>query len=134
MNIFKKTEKKIKDWFEQSMTYNHQEVIIFLIIFIFMVLFTIGIGGIFSILWVQVGIIYLFISLALCLKLIDTETKFEEYAIIICLLPYIILLMLIDKVYKKFIPYRGDDPMLLRSYKVRYFKRKARINKLKFWK
>ena len=134
MNIFERLEKKIKDWFDQSMPYNHKEGIIFFIIFIFMILFTIGIGAIFSILWVKLGLVYLLTSFVAVMSLLESYNKAGEYIIITWLLPYIILLMLIDKVFKKFLPYRGDDPMLIRSGKIRLLKRKAQINRFKFWK
>ena len=134
MNIFKKIEKKINDFFEKTVNYTQKEGIIFIIIFLFMILFTIGIGAIFSMVWVKIGVIYLMTSFGAVMSLLETYNKFGEYVIIIWLLPYIILLMLIDKIYSKYIPYRGNDPMLIRADKVRYFKRRAQINRFKFWK
>ena len=133
MNIFKRTEEKIDDFFMKSMDYDKKEGIIFSSIFFFLILLPLIIGLIFSALLAKISIIYLLISFVLCLILIDAD-DWVGYIIVIFLLPYIFLLMRIDKIFLKFIPYKGDDPMLIRSYKVRYLKRKAKINRLKFWK
>ena len=134
MKFFKKIEKKIKDFFNESMDYNKKEGILFIVIFFIMIILTIGISGIFSKLLLQMGIIYVLFSFAIILYLIDVDDFIVEYIILVLLLPYICLIMLIDNIFKKFVPYRGDNPMLIRSYKIRYLKRKARINKIKFWK
>lgn len=134
MNIFKRIENKINKFFEQSMIYNKNEIIIFLIFFFIFIILPVIIGMLFYTLLAKISTIYILSSIILCLILIDADNKISEYAIIIYLLPYIFLLMFLDKIFIKFIPYRGDDPMLLRSYKVRYFKRKSRLNKFKFWK
>jgi len=134
MKFFKKIEKKIKDFFNESMDYNKKEGILFIVIFFIMIILTIGISGIFSKLLLQMGIIYVLFSFAIILYLIDVDDFIVEYIILVLLLPYICLIMLIDNIFKKFVPYRGDNPMLIRSYKIRYLKRKSRINKIKFWK
>jgi len=56
-----------------------------------------------------------------------------EYMIIICFPFYLLYAILINIVHKR-IPYSGNDPLILRSQKLKILTRKVRINRLKFWK
>jgi hypothetical protein len=134
MNIFKKIDNKVSKFFEKSMIYNKKEGIIFLIIFFILILLPLFLGVLLYTPLAKISMIYMIISIIFILILIDTEYYNCQYFIIIYLLPYIFLMMFLDSIFLKFIPYRGDDPLIMRYYKIRTLKRKAYINKLKFWK
>lgn len=134
MNLYKKIENNIKEFFLSSFEYTKKESMIFLIIFLLMIIGTIFIIGILSDLLLKISLMYILISIALIIRLSDVINDLIEYIIIVYLLPYIFLIMLIDKNLKKFVPYKGNDLMQIRLYKLKLIKRKVRINKLKFWK
>ena len=130
MKLIKNIEKKIDDFFMKSMDYNQKEGIVFIVIFFFLIILTVGISAIFSTLLAKIGIVYVMLSFVVCMSLLEKNNKIIEYMIIVFLLPYILLLMFIDKMFLKVVPYRGDDPMLIRSFKMKKLKKKIRRKKI----
>jgi hypothetical protein len=134
MNIFKKEEMRIDDFFMKSMDYSKKEGIVAFIIYVCIILLFFGSLYFISLMMFKIGVVYFILSIILILSLTEIDNKAINYIVIIYLLPYIYLLMGLDKVFIKFIPYRGVNPMMIRKYKLRTLKRKMIRNKLKFWK
>lgn len=133
INFIKRKAKSIKDFFEKPTDMTNTEMSFTLVIFLLMVILSI-------VIFLPFGIVYK-ISLVYCLSclwaLLTTVNIDTDLAYDVCFyysLPYILLMMLSIKITSKFIPYRGNDPMLIRSGKIKYLKRKVKINRLKFWK
>ena len=134
MNFIKRTKKNMVNFFEDPISFNIKESIWGICIFVFFVIFSIMIFLPFSLLAAKISLSYFascFLSLMMAVN-IDADWAFDvsfHYSFL-----YLLMMMLSFKIVGIFVPYRGDDPMMIRAYKVRYFKRKAKINKLKFWK
>lgn len=133
MNIIQKIIKSVDDFLSNTIEYNKKEGIIFLIIYFLIIIGIVAIGGIFSKIWVYIGMAYISTSFMSVMSL-DNDNDAIRFIICTYLSPYIFLMMLLDKIFKKFVPYRGDNPMMIRSYKIRTLKRKAIVNKIKYWK
>jgi len=132
--MIKKIENKIEDFFMKSMDYSKNEGILALVIFLLCIIIGVSLLFLFSTVIGKIGTVYVLLSIFFTIYLTEAYNDTIEYTITIFLLPYIILLMVIDKIFLQFIPYRGNDPLLIRKYKLRTLKRMIIKNKLKFWK
>jgi len=57
-----------------------------------------------------------------------------SHLIYLYLSPYLLLLIGIDNIFSKIVPYRGEYILLIRLEKLKRIKRRRYLKKIKFWK
>lgn len=135
LKIIKYIEHKIDQFFEKSpMDYNKRESILFIVLFVTIIIGSIIMFYFISFFIFKITVVYFVLSFVLTLKMCDIDNKPIIKLICTYLLPYIFLLIFMDNIFSKFLPYRGENLILIRKYKLRTIKRKVYVKKITFWK
>ena len=134
MNLVKRIKNNIIEFFEKPMDYTNKEGSWIIGLWILFVIISILMFLPFNALACKISLMYLISCFLFLMTAVNLDTDWTFSAAFSFSTPYLLLIMLSSKIIDKFVPYRGNDPMKLRAYKVKILIRKTRINKLKFWK
>lgn len=135
IKAYKNFYKSLNDYFEKESDYTTIEFLLVCLISLAVFIGTSLLFMLISILVSKFFLIYIFLSILILLLLTGEFIKSLKIIeiIIVFELPLILTYMLTNSIYYKFRRYKGNDPMILRTYKLKSLKRKIFINKLKFW-
>ena len=134
INPYKYLRKKVDKFFDDEISFNEKEVIILVAIFVVFVMLSLGLPLLISKMASQISFIYFIITFSSIMMAVVNESNILFNIACHISVPYIMMFFLSTYILKPFIPYKGNDPMKIRYYKLKRLKKKARINKLKFWK
>lgn len=133
-NPYKHIKKKIDDFMDSTYDFNRNETIAIISLFVLFIAISIVLPLLISTTASKVSFLYLSFVFTSFIMAANNETEWMFTVSGYLAVPYIFMVMLSVTIVRYFVPYKGDDPMKLRYYKLQTLKRKAKINKLKFWK
>jgi hypothetical protein len=134
-NPIKHITRKIDNFFSSEYTFNKKESIFLIIIFVIFIALSISLPYLLvGVLSAKISFLYLTITFLCFLSAANCDKDWMFGIAFRLAAPYILMLMVSVGIVGYFVPYKGKDPMKLRYAKLKVLKRKAKINKFKFWK
>ena len=134
INPYKYIRSKIEEFFEGEFTFEGKEAVFFIIIFCLMIVGSVTLPLLISNMASKISFTYFALVFMVIIGAANNDYDWLFAVAIHLAFPYLLMLILTSRIIEPFARYKGNDPMEMRYYKIRTLKRKARINKLKFWK